>query len=140
MMLKGIFKNIISISMAFLVLFSTMSFTINEHYCGGDLQDTSFFVKAATCGMEMDVKASIEGCVTVKDNCCNEVVKIVQGQEELQVNYTNLAFQQQFFLTSFHHSYLDLFSNVESKLVASSTYIPPLIVRDIQLLDDVFLI
>ncbi len=39
--------------MAFVVLLSTMSFTMHMHYCGDTLVDTSYFVKAETCGMEM---------------------------------------------------------------------------------------
>ncbi|WP_414727683.1 HYC_CC_PP family protein, partial [Winogradskyella sp. UBA3174] len=32
--MKQVFHKIMSFAMAFVVLFSTMSFTINMHYCG----------------------------------------------------------------------------------------------------------
>lgn len=54
--------------MAFVVLFSTMSFTINMHYCGDTLVETAMFQKAKGCGMEMQ-KPSTEACVFAKKNC-----------------------------------------------------------------------
>ena len=60
-----------SLAMAFVVLFSTMSFTLNMHYCGDILVETAMFHKAEGCGMEME-KPSAEGCSITKKNCCND--------------------------------------------------------------------
>lgn len=139
-MLKGIAKNIASVSMAFLVLFATLSFTISEHYCGNELQDVAWFVKADTCGMEMAKTDSPEGCSIVKDNCCNDVVKTVKGQDELQSTTTQITFQQQIFLAAFYTTFIDETLAEQTTAVSYTHYSPPLIVRDIQLLDDVFLI
>ena len=54
--------------MAFVVLFSTMSFTMNMHYCGGTLVESAIFQKAKGCGMEME-KPSTEECSITKKNC-----------------------------------------------------------------------
>ena len=71
--------------MAFVVLFSTMSFTIDMHYCGDKLVETAIFNKAKGCGMEMD-NPSAEGCAITKKNCCNDEQLIVDGQDELNFN------------------------------------------------------
>ena len=47
--------------MAIVVLFSTMSFTVDMHYCGDNLVETAIFHKAKGCGMEME-NPSTEGC------------------------------------------------------------------------------
>ena len=52
--MKQVFHKTLAISMSFVVLFSTMSFTINMHYCGDTLVETALFQKAKGCGMEMD--------------------------------------------------------------------------------------
>jgi len=139
LMLKGCFKNIVSFSMALLVLASTMSFTISEHYCGGELVASSLFVKADTCGMEMPMSTSNE--TRLKTNgCCNDVVQVIEGQDDLKSNFTQLEFKQQVFLTAFCYSYSNLFEENDSSLVPFNHYTPPLIVKDIQVLDAVFLI
>ena len=52
--MKQFFYKIMSLAMAFVVLFSTMSFTVNMHYCGDTLVETAIFHKAKGCGMEME--------------------------------------------------------------------------------------
>jgi len=132
--MKQIIKNITSVSLAFLVLFSTMSFTINEHYCGGSLVDTAWFVEAEGCGMEMESSTSFSA-----DSCCNDVITIVEGQDEVKQN-NQLTFDQQIFVTAFIHIYGELFEAPITEAISFKDYVPPLLVRDIQLLDEAFLI
>lgn len=139
-MLSKTIKKLASISLAFLVLFSTMSFSINEHYCGGSLVDTSLFVKADTCmmsGMEMSTP---DNATIVVDNCCNDVITVVDGQDEVQQTHTDITFEQELFITTFVYTYSNLFSNKENSIVSYRDYIPPNLVKDIQILDETFLI
>jgi hypothetical protein len=139
-MFKGILKNTTAICLAFLVMASTMSFTINEHYCGGDLVDASLFVKANTCMMEgMEMSNSSDTSI-VKDTCCNDVITVVDGQDEAHQNGKQLSFDQQLFIATFLYTYSNLFSNKENSIVSYSDYIPPKLVKDIQALDETFLI
>jgi len=138
-MIKGVLKNITAICLAFFVMASTMSFTINEHYCGGSLVDTSLFVKADTCMME-DMLMSNSDTASIKDSCCNDIITIVDGQDEVHQNGKQISFQHQLFITTFLYTYSALFSNNESTVVAFKEYIPPILVKDIQVLDEAFLI
>ncbi len=79
--------------MAFVVLFSTMSFTIDMHYCGDTLVDTSIFTKAKTCGMEMQKPKAISDCSIMKKNCCTEEQIIIEGQDELKISFNELSFR-----------------------------------------------
>jgi len=126
--------------MAFLVLFTTMSFSISEHYCGGTLVDSSLFSKAESCGMEMDKPLSIEGCSIQKNNCCKDVLKLVQGKDDLNTSISKIDFQQQLIITSFYVSYINLFEGLEENIIPHLGYPPPLLINDIQLLDQTFLI
>ena len=69
--MKQVSHKILATVMAFVVLFSTMSFTVDMHFCGDTLVATSMFQKATGCGMEME-KPAAEGCAFVKSNCCKD--------------------------------------------------------------------
>ncbi len=128
--------------MAFVVVFSTMSFNISQHYCGGDLINTAIFFEVDSCemDMEMNMPSSSEDCNLEQEDCCNDVVKIIEGQSELKTNLSNLNFEQQVFISSFVYSYINLFEGLEENIIPFKNYSPPLIVTDIQVLDQVFLI
>ena len=125
--------------MAFVVLFSTMSFTINMHYCGNTLVETAVFKKVKGCGMEME-KSSSDGCSIMKKNCCDNKQLVIDGQDELQLSFDTLTFEQQQFIASFVYTYINLFEGFDAYKIPHRTYKPPLVVKDIQKLDEVYLI
>ncbi len=137
--MKQLFHKIMSILMAFVVLFSTMSFTINMHYCGDTLVETAIFQKAEGCGMEMG-NTSTEGCEITKKNCCDDKQLVVDGQDELQLSVDNITFEQQVFIASFVYTYINLFEGLDKNISSFEEYRPPLIVRQIFKIDETYLI
>ena len=125
--------------MAFVVLFSTMSFTVDMHYCGSKLVDTALFQSAKTCGMEME-KPSTEGCTITKKNCCSDKQLIVDGQNELKLSVDKVSFEQQVFITSFIYTYINLFEGLDKNVASYEEYIPPLVIRQIYKIDETYLI
>ena len=125
--------------MAFVVLFSTMSFTMNMHYCGGTLVETAMFQKVKGCGMEMQTP-STEGCAITKKNCCNDEQLVVDGQDELQLQVDTISFEQQVFIASFVHTYINLFEGLDNNYSAYEAYKPPLVIREIFKIDETYLI
>ena len=137
--MNQVFRKIVSFVMAFVVLCSTMSFTINAHYCGGTLVETAIFQKAKGCGMEMQ-KPSTEGCSIAKKSCCKNEQSLVDGQDELQHNIDGISFEQELFVISFIHIYTNPLDLSKDKETAFSEYPPPLIVRQLYKLDETYLI
>ena len=127
--------------MALLVLFSTSSYTVESHYCGGSLVDSSFIGHVKSCSVEM-LKSTIttDDCSDASKNCCNDVKVFVDGQDELITSSFELNFQQQLFITSFVYTYIDLFKGIDDKVIPFKDYSSPVLVKDIQLLDEVFII
>lgn len=125
--------------MAFVVLFSTMSFTLNMHYCGDILVETAMFSKAKGCGMEMQNPSS-EGCAITKKNCCNDKQSVVDGQDELQLQFDKISFDQQVFITSFVFTYINLFEGFDEDISSYEEYEPPLVRKKIFKLDETYLI
>tara|TARA_R110002049_G_scaffold242216_1_gene416036 strand:+ start:834 stop:1247 length:414 start_codon:yes stop_codon:yes gene_type:complete len=137
--MKQISHKIMSLVMAFVVLFSTLSFTINMHYCGDTLVETAIFQKAKGCGMEME-KPSTEGCAITKKNCCNNEQSVVDGQDELQLQVDKISFEQQVFIASFVYTYINLFEGLENNVSSYEEYKPPLVIRQLYKIDETYLI
>ena len=137
--MKQVFHKIMSFLMAFVVLFSTMSFTINMHYCGGNLVETAIFHKAKGCGMEME-KPSTEGCSITKKNCCDDKQLVIEGQDDLKLQFDKLTFEQQQFVASFVYNYINLFEGLDKNVSSYEEYKPPLVIRQLYKIDETYLI
>lgn len=125
--------------MAFVVLFSTMSFAVDMHYCGGILMDSAIFQKVKTCGMEMEKPLS-EGCSVTKKSCCSDEQLLVDGQDQLQLHVDKISLEQQVFIASFIYSYATLFEGVDKNNSSFEDYRPPLVYKQIFKLDETYLI
>lgn len=138
--MKAAFRNIVSFSMAILVLASTTSFTVDKHFCGKMLMDLAIFSEAESCGMEMHSHSEGDSYSLEVDPCCSDQTTVVEGQDKLIVSIDSLNFDQQLFLYSFTHSYLNLFEGLPLQVVPFKYYTPPILVTEILILDQVFLI
>lgn len=129
---------VFSVAMAFLVLLSTISFTMEKHFCGDTLIDVAIFTKAINCGMDMEAvsKISLE-----KKSCCKDELEIVKGQDKLKkASFEDLHLDQQIFLTALVYSFTNLFEGLPQQVVPHKDYSPPNLVADIHVLDQVFII
>lgn len=126
--------------MTLLVLISTGSYTVDKHFCGKVLVDSSILSKAKTCGIKIHSESSSDHSSMEDGMCCSNEKIAVEGQDELKVPFESFNFDQQIFITSFTYTYLNLFKGRTIHLVPFKNYSPPLLVSDIQVLDQVFLI
>lgn len=132
--IKQFLHKVFSTLLAFLVLLSTVSFTIEKHFCGDILVDVSLFSEAEKCGME-----TLE--IQMKKTCCKYEVDVVKGQDELKFSsFDDLEFEHQQFLASFVYSYINLFEGLPNQIIPHKDYSPPNLVADIQVLNGTFLI
>ncbi len=130
------FHKTIALVLALLVQVSTFSFTVDKHFCGNMLVDMAVFSSAETCGMNM--MSGMDS--SEEDTCCTNEKTEVEGQDELKISFGSLDLEQQLFLTSFTYTYLNIFEGEPLLVIPFSYYSPPLLVTDIQVLDQVFLI
>ncbi len=140
--MKEAFSKIVSLFMALIVLFSTMSFSVDMHYCGDHLVDFSMFDKVDTCMMKAEMSKSSTNCmVTEMDmDCCTDVEVVIEGQDDLKISFDQFTFDQQLFVASFVYSYINLFEGLEENSIPFRDYSPPPLIRDVQILDQTFLI
>ena len=132
--MKSFFSKIVSFSLAVLLLFSTLSFTVGSHYCGNILVDKAVLSKAEPC--EMHQKNSSE-----KDSdCCDDEVELIKGQDQLNIQSTDFELPHPVFVEAFVFTF---FSTTYFETEVNTTIYedpPPLLQRDFQTLYQVFLI
>ena len=138
--MKEVLHKIFSITMARLLLLSTISWKVEKHYCMGRLMDVALFVDVANCGMDMASMddGALDGIE--KKSCCDDEVFVVDGQDDLKLSFNNLDTKQQFFLIAHTYLYLRIFKIQKEQPVPNEKYPPPLLVKDIHSLDQVYLI
>ena len=123
-----------------MVLLSTFFFMVDMHYCGEKLVDAAIFSKAKTCGMEEQSTSSFSGCAITKRNCCHEDQLLIKGQDELKNDVQKLTVDQQQFIAVFFVTYVKLFEGLKEQVVPYRNYKPPLIINNLRVLHEVFLI
>ncbi|MDO5974452.1 HYC_CC_PP family protein [Flavivirga jejuensis] len=124
--------------LALLVLFSTVSFTIEKHFCGDVLVDVSVFTEVDKCAMEA-YEIALEKIT--KKPCCKDVVDVIEGQNELKPSsFEDLDFDEQQIIASYTYAYFSLFKALPKQITPHKDYSPPNLVTDIHVLDQVFII
>ena len=143
---------IIALTMALLVFSTSVGFSIDMHFCQGQLKSTSIFGKAKNCH-EMAKMAICphhqkkmeamddESCKEDQKDCCNSKTILVQSDDDKQFQNSNLSLtnnQQQFlfaYVESFHFNQPIIATYSENEY-----YKPPLIQRNLPVLFQSFLI
>ncbi|MBL1279334.1 MAG: hypothetical protein COA33_003640 [Fluviicola sp.] len=145
----------ITLSLAFIMLFTTTGFSMDIHFCEGKIAQVSFFSKADACEMEKKVTVEHECCANNakqisksnngqesidNERCCfNETVVLSSTNDFSEADETSLSHSQLTFITAFVLSSYNLFF-AEEKVPNFSHYSPPLINEDISVLHQVFII
>tara|TARA_R110002049_G_scaffold131288_1_gene290017 strand:+ start:328 stop:762 length:435 start_codon:yes stop_codon:yes gene_type:complete len=139
-LMKVMIHKILAVLMAFFMLVSTVSWTVEKHFCFGSLVDVAFFHEADTCGMDLGLEEENLSPKKKSDTCCSDETILVVGQDNLSISYDDLGVVQQLFLVAYTSYYVNLFQPREQHRVPHADYPPPILVKDIHILDQVFLI
>ena len=138
--MKKVFHKVLAVSMAFVVMFTTMSFTMDMHYCGASLVDLSFYSSADSCGMEKE--QPVQDCETkiTSKSCCTEHQLVKEANQDLKISFDKLTFEQHTFVATFLYSYINLFEGFDENIQSFKDYSPPFLKRDVQVLYELYLI
>lgn len=140
MQMKTTFNKITSSLMAVLVLFSTLSITVEKHFCGEFLVDVSYFGTAQNCAEEIGEDEGCDVPGTIKKKCCKDEIAQIEGQDDLRNTPEKFDLVTQQFLLAFTISYTGLFEYVSKQSDPHKDYGPPKLTKDIQVLHEVFII
>lgn len=104
----------------------------------GRVMDIAFFHHADRCGMEDALEMLGE---KIEDkHCCDDESFTIEGQDDLKLSWEEVDVESQIFLSAFFHSYVRLVSLSSEKTVQEEIYPPPLLVHDLNILHEIFLI
>lgn len=125
--------------LAALVLLSSISWTLEEHYCMGRLVEVSLFAETHGCGMELD-QMDPEPAEGEKPGCCDEQTIVHDVQEPFKSAQDQLNFTSPTLLAGSFQVYSPFILTTAESMAVPEYRPPPLPVKDIQLLHEVFLI
>ncbi len=150
-LLKSTYR-IIALMMAFLMFFTSVGFVMDMHFCQGKLKSVSFFGKAKTCHDMADntmkncphhkkMTAEKKDCSEDK-NCCSSKTVQLQSDQDQKVQTNDFVVNKQ--LKQFVIASVAVFFAADFDLQREATtfahYKPPLIQRDIPVLNQTFLL
>jgi len=138
--MKAVFTKALSVTLALLLLASTTSWTIGKHYCMGHLVNVSLFAHAEDCGMQMEDTSDHDSLGETKDSCCSDQLIVVEGQDNFKLSMDDTLLETPTFLIAATFSSLIDFGGQLQRIPPNEQYPPPLLVKDIHVLDQVFLI
>lgn len=125
-----------AVLMTMIVLLSTMSFTISQRYCDGNLVDTTLFSKSESC--KIVVKSD---CCEITEECCDHEQIVIDGQKELPSRISvDFQINKQFFVLSTSNLFLEDDDFNSKKDVFNKEYIPPSLIFNRQITHQVFII
>ncbi|WP_412560091.1 HYC_CC_PP family protein [Winogradskyella sp. MIT101101] len=129
---------IFSVALSFLVMFSTLSLTIEKHFCGDVLIDVAIFTETEKCAMEA---IEIEQEKITKISCCKDEIDVLDGINLIATtSFEDLDEIQKQLLLSYFNSCVNLLESLPNLVVPHKDYSQPLLIKDIQVLDEVYLI
>jgi hypothetical protein len=128
----------ISFALSFLVLFSTLSLTIEKHFCGDVLIDVAIFTETEKC---TDDIVDLDDNENVKKACCKDEIDVLEGLSQLTTNtFEDLDDVHIQVLLAYNFSYINLFEGLPNLVIPHKDYLPPILIKDIQILDEAYLI
>lgn len=136
-------NKILAIIIAFIVIFSSLSFTVEKHICMDEVTDISFFTEADSCGMQGD---ECEQDTSEKTNsfnekdCCNTVDELIPGNQIEQPAIDSFEIDQVQFIVTYTYTYLNLFEENKDVIPFTVYSSPPIVDKDILVLYQIFLI
>jgi len=140
-LMKKIFHKILAILLIPMVLFSTTSFSVEKHICGENIcsvslesVNTNNSHQGDSCCLDED------SCCTDEPDCCIDEFEFVEGSVVKKEKETELKLNQINFLTSLIISYHELLNPNISASKHYINYTPPVLVKDILVNHQVFLI
>ena len=125
-----------AVLMIFVVLFSTMSFTIDTQNCSGFFVNTALFSNLDACKIDDN-----NDCCEILDDCCSDHQIEIEGQTEILFNTAvSSTIKKQFLIVNSLKLFFDNIEIQYERSIYKKEYSPPTLVTKKQVIHQVFLI
>jgi hypothetical protein len=137
--MKKIIYNIAAFFLSALVLFSSVSFSVEKHLCGGHVFSASVFGKAEKCGMEAGYCAVENNNHSLSQkSCCKDEIQLKNGSVFKKETGLKLNNNQQNLLAFTLFDYSVFSPTSVSRIIQFKNYFPPPITQNFNILYQVF--
>ena len=129
--MKKFFQTISSFFLAIIVMVASLGFTMNKHYCGGELKKFAINAEVAPCPMCANHTSTTDQESHDENECCEN------DQEELKIRDFNLSKKvdkkqiTDFQFITLTYILIDDIHAFSAETIPFSQYLPPLIDHDI---------
>ena len=132
---------ILSSVLSLILVFSTLSFAVEKHECGGEITDVSLFGESDKCSPDMEKSNLLlhkhDGFN--KQICCKDLTQTIQSNIVVEKSVKSVDIQVVDFAPSFEIK-IKLFEGLAENIIPFQYYIPQKIITDIPVLHQSFLI
>ena len=125
--------------MSFVVLFSTLSFSVDLHYCCDNLIDIGIFAQAETCG-DKSKKSDKSYCGNSDESCCHNNRLNKLGHDDLKKSFNDYFNPIPKIFTNNSILGFDVFIELKKEPNTYNDYRLPLLFNDLTVLHESFLI
>ncbi|MHB1105335.1 MAG: HYC_CC_PP family protein [Lutibacter sp.] len=137
--MKIIISNIGVFLLTAMVVFSSVSFTVAKHLCGGQVYSESIFGKPEKCGMnDDDCELEANNPLYSEKSCCEDEIKFINGSIFEKESSVKLNNKQQQDLSILNSTYTVVFTQKENKSTHFINYFPPPNTHNFNILYQVF--
>ena len=137
-MIKQLLHKFLSLGLAVLVIISTLSFSVEKHYCGTNLVDVA--ISFSSQKTQKDCFGNELTSIS-KNSCCNDVIEFIEGQEVIQNNsFDSFEIAQHHFFSSLDYIYNNRLISLPKSIIPYDDYAPPELVVNKIIKHQVFLI
>lgn len=139
--MKKVSIKIVASFLSLILVFSTVSFAVEKHECGGKITDVAVFGNPDKCSPDMEKMASTHAKKLGfnKQTCCKDLSQIVQSSIVVEKTTKNYEIQSVEYITP-TIIYVNTFEGLQENIVPLQYYIPQKIITDIPVLHQSFLI
>lgn len=141
--MKQVSIKILASFLSLILVFSTVSFAVEKHECGGEITDIAVFGDSEKCAptMEMDdcELHSHKSLSFNKQTCCKDLTQIVQSNLVVEKTAKSMNIQKVEFVKPLEIS-VKLFEGLQENIIPFKNYSPPILVTNISILHQTFLI
>ncbi|EDP71585.1 hypothetical protein FBALC1_03837 [Flavobacteriales bacterium ALC-1] len=100
--------------------------------------DVAIFSEVEKCAMEA---FEMEQAEITKKSCCKDEIDVLEGLNQLTTNsFEDLDDIQKQVLFAYSYAYINLFEGLANSVIPHKDYSPPNLIKDIQVLDETYLI
>ncbi len=133
-------RKILAIFLAAVMLFSTLSFAVQQHICMGEVTDVSFFNETVGCEMTVQKCEENDDSKTKfhKENCCDNTLELISGSDFEQQVVKSLEFNHAKVVLALVLSLRNFKNSNNNNYFKDSP--PPFVLSQIYKLDEAYLI